>query len=263
MTTTSDRDGRTPAEPDHPFPTPPAYGVMPDDADGRPTVILTPYGELPAYSHDDVLPSRPVGGRRAARTSGRPPRRTGPTRLGRVVLPAALAFVSGIALVAGWSTLQDDKAAQSAQGQAAAVQRAVAAAPSHVPVASGAPKAVASSARAATPTSGAASSARAASSAPAVAALDRSVPVVVLNSTTRTGLAAKAAAALRKDGWTVVSIGNYRPELAATTVYAQGHAAAVTTIRGDLPTRGVVHTPVAAMNPDRITVVVGPDYPRG
>jgi hypothetical protein len=260
MTTTSDRDGRTPTEPGTAFPPSPD---LPSEADDHPTVVLTPYGELPAYSHDNVLPSGPVGGgRRAARVSTTPERRSGPTPLGRVVIPAAVALVSGVALVFGWSTLQDNRAETAAQSQPTTRATAPAA-----PVASTSPKAVASSSPKAvassSPSTAARPAASAASSPAAAAAVDRSVPVVILNATARTGLAAKVAAQLRKLGWTVVAVGNYRTRLAATTVFAEGHADAVATMRGDLPTPDALKPPLGAMNPARITVVVGPDYPRG
>ena len=274
MTTTSDRDGRTPADPDTPFPASASPGSS--DADDHPTVVLTPYDELPAYSHDDVLPAGPVGGgRRAARAAAAPPpRRTGPTPLGRVVLPAALAVVSGVALVFGWVTLQDHRAETAAQTQptprasapaapAASTSPKAVVSSSPKPVASSTPSAVASSAPAASASGGAPAASASASTSPVAAAVDRSVPVVVLNSTARTGLAAKVAAQLRKAGWTVVSVGNYRTRLAATTVFAEGHADTVATMRDDLPTGGALKAPVGAMNPARITVVVGPDYPRG
>jgi hypothetical protein len=84
----------------------------------------------------------------------------------------------------------------------------------------------------------------------------------VLNSTKRTGLAAKVAAQLRKEGWTVVLVGNFRGLLAVTTVYAEGHADAVATMQGDLPTKDRQKPPFGAMNPKRLTVVIGADYPR-
>jgi hypothetical protein len=267
MTTTSDTDGRTPVDPARPWD--PASAGTPDAApapslpapsgeawldDDHPTVVLTAYGELPAYSPDNVLPSGPVGGRRREARDARthPPRRTTPTRLGRIVLPLSLALVSGVALVAAWTHLEDSRATQTPT--AVVSHRASTPAPA---VPSTAPSVAASAAPSVAPS---------ASATPAAAApvVDRSVPVVVLNSTRRTGLAAKVAARLRADGWRVVSIGNYRGGgITATTVFAQGHAAAVTTMRGDLPTRDAVARPVGAMSTARLTVVVGPDYPRG
>ena len=291
MTTTSDRDGRTPADPDpdslFPAPPPPvgapvhldaAGHAVPDDE--QPTVVLETGPEPPAYSHDDVLPVGPVGGgRRAAREASTPSRRTGPTPLGRVVLPAALAVVSGVALVFGWVTLQDDRAQTAARAvPTASAGASVPAAPvvstsptavtSTAPVVAESPSAPAASAPAASAPAASGSAPAASGSAPASSpsastTVDRSVPVVVLNSTTRTGLAAKVAAQLRKAGWTVVSIGNYRTRLAATTVFAEGHANAVATIKAALPTDESVKPPAGAMNPARLTVVLGPDYPRG
>jgi hypothetical protein len=86
---------------------------------------------------------------------------------------------------------------------------------------------------------------------------------VVLNSTSRTGLAAKVAASLRRDGWTVVSVGNYRGgRLAVTTVFARGHEDAVATMGKDLRGANLVKPPTGAMNPTRLTVVIGASYPR-
>jgi hypothetical protein len=255
MTTTSDRDGLTPADPEHPLPAGPAPDPWADDE--RPTVVLTAYGELPAYSVDNVLPTGPVGGRhRDARDArGGPPRRTAPTALGRIVLPASLALVSGVALVAAWTHLQDSRATQTST-----VSRAASAPVPATPLSG--PSVAASPGPSVAATPSAATSPSSTPSATPVA--DRSVPVVVLNSTPRTGLAAKVAARLRADGWTVVSIGNYRAGgITATTVFARGHADAVTTIRGDLPTKDAVATPTGALSRTRITVVVGPDYPRG
>jgi hypothetical protein len=252
MTTTSDRDGRTPADPAYPFPAPGPADPLTDDE--QPTVVLTAYGELPAYSHDNVLPTGPVGGRRRELRSGPPPRST-PTLLGRVVLPASLALVSGVALFAAWTHLQDTREAQPPV--VAAVPRASAptTAPSSAPSVAATPAARVSS----TPAPTAASS----PAATAAAVVDRSVPLVVLNATRRTGLAARVAARLRADGWKVVTIGNYRGGVSATTVFADGHADAVATLRADLPTRDAVARSLASMSTARLTVVVGADYPRG
>jgi hypothetical protein len=268
MTTTSDQDGGTPVDPQRP------------GTDEHPTVVMTAYGAMPAYSADDVLPTRPVGGHRRGGSAGQDgwsQARTTPTPLGRVVLPAILALVSGVGLFAAWSHLQDDRAAQSAVSSPvhSAVASAPAPAPSSTPTvaapvtrspsaspsASAAPSGTASAAR--TPTASASSTPSASTSASAAAVVDRSVPVVVLNATGRTGLAASVAARLRREGWKVVSVGNYRHGgITATTVFAAGHADAVRTIRGDLPTRDAERTPTGSMNPNRITVVIGPDYPR-
>ncbi|HSN06614.1 MAG TPA: LytR C-terminal domain-containing protein [Candidatus Angelobacter sp.] len=247
MTTTSDRDGHVSGYHVDPSAAVPGAAEVPFD-DEQPTVVLTAYGALPAYSPDNVLPSGPVGRHRDEGV--RPVRRTAPTLLGRVVLPASLALVSGVALVAAWSHLQDTRAqtvVTAVTPVASAPSRPAAAAPS----------------TAATPAAHSSGAPAPAASPSPRTVVDRSVPVVVLNATSRTGLAARVAARLRADGWTVVSIGNYRHRLTATTVFARGHADAVATIRGDLPTRDAVALPLGAMSTARLTVVLGTDYPRG
>jgi hypothetical protein len=295
-----------------PEPVAPAVAVAPEavapqaPADEHPTVVLAAGAAGAAYVADDVLPAGPVGrGHRAAKEPHPPKepkparehrsepaahgtreprlRRTGPTPLGRVVLPLILALVSGVAIVAGWIHLQEDRAASatapnpsassSSGGPAAPVvgPSAPGSAPSSnpttspttepaspTPTVSDSPSPVASTPPAVVASSPAASPSGSASST----TVDRSVPVVVLNSTSRVGLAAKVAAQLRKDGWTVVLVGNFRGTLAVTTVYAEGNADAVATMQSDLPTKDRQKPPFGAMNPKRLTVVIGTDYPR-
>lgn len=100
-------------------------------------------------------------------------------------------------------------------------------------------------------------------SAPAKVAVDRSIPVVVLNATTRTGLAARAARSLRALGWTVVSVGNWRGGgVDRTTVFAAGYAVAARTLRADVRAAAAVRTPLPSMSQNRLVLVLGPDYPR-
>jgi hypothetical protein len=239
-------------------------------ADGHPTAVLAAGAAGAAYVSDDVLPARPVG--RSHRASREPAssargrrdtglRRTGPTPLGRVVLPLILALVSGVAIVAGWMHLQDDRAASSSPSASASSATVGSHSPTPTPTVSvsPSPSAVVSTPPGVVASSPAASGTATSSPAPK---LDRSVPVVVLNSTSRAGLAARVAAQLRTDGWTVVSVGNFRGTLAITTVYAEGHVDAVATMQADLPTKDRHKSPFGAMNPKWLTVVVGLDYPR-
>jgi hypothetical protein len=253
-------------------------------ADEHETVVLAGAAAGASYVSEDVLPAGHVGrAPRASRTDkepaaeptdgepgGRRLRRSGPTPLGRVVLPLILALVSGVAIVAGWIHLQDDRAASTS-----APGTSLSPSPSASPAASGSPSpspsvsvspSVSASTVASTPPAVVASSPAASPSgspsASAAPKVDRSVPVVVLNSTNRTGLAAKVAKQLRAEGWTVVLVGNFRGLLAITTVYAEGHADAVATMQSDLPTRDRQKPPFGAMNPKRLTVVIGADYPR-
>ena len=279
-------------------------------ADEHPTVVLAGAAAGAAYVADDVLPAGPVGRTHRAAKDPKPPkepkpvkeprsaaaptahaartsglRRTGPTPLGRVVLPLILALVSGVAIVAGWIHLQDDREA-SAPTPGASVDASLgpaapvvgpappgSSASSSPTVASESPSPTVSDSPSVSPStvvssppavvaSSPAASPSATASSTAATKVDRSVPVVVLNTTKRVGLAAKVAAQLRKDGWTVVLVGNFRGTLAVTTVYAEGNADAVATMQSDLPTKDRQKPPFGAMNPKRLTVVIGTDYPR-
>ncbi len=294
-----------------PVPVAPEVVAPQASSDEHPTVVLAGAAAGAAYVADDVLPAGPVGrGHRAAkdphpptepkpakesraaaaptahaaRTTGL--RRTGPTPLGRVVLPLILALVSGVAIVAAWVHLEDDRAASatapnpsasstvggslgpaapvvgpSAPGSSAPSSSPTTEPVSPTPTVSDSPSPVDSTPPAVVASSPAASPSASASST-AATKVDRSVPVVVLNSTARVGLAAKVAAQLRKDGWTVVLVGNFRGTLAVTTVYAEGNEDAVATMQADLPTKDRQKPPFGAMNPTRLTVVIGTDYPR-
>ncbi|HEY7858802.1 MAG TPA: LytR C-terminal domain-containing protein [Candidatus Nanopelagicales bacterium] len=98
-------------------------------------------------------------------------------------------------------------------------------------------------------------------SAPAKIVVDRSIPVVVLNATTRTGLAAREARSLRSLGWTVVSVGNWRGGgVNRTTVFAIGYAVAARTLRADVGASAPVRAPLPSMARNRLVLVIGPDY---
>jgi hypothetical protein len=89
------------------------------------------------------------------------------------------------------------------------------------------------------------------------------VPVTILNGTRRTGLAAKVAADLKKLGWTVVSIGNWRSGgVETTTVFVQGREDAAATMRRDLEAADATKEPIGSMRTNRITIVVMDDYPK-
>jgi hypothetical protein len=98
------------------------------------------------------------------------------------------------------------------------------------------------------------------SSAPEEAA--PALPVVVLNETTRRGLAATVADRLRGKGWVVAGVGNFRGNVPATTVYyppgaeAQARAAAAS-----LPTPARIRPRFGNLSTSRLTVVVARNYP--
>lgn len=267
------------------------------EADTAPTVI-TPFAQRPDspvpgfvppdpatadFHTDDVLPVLPVGGRRSRResldsdpdlepgTGWVDPRPATPSPLGRLIVPIALALVSAVALFAAWSHLQENSttsalpvgaggpsasappvAAFSASPEASTSPTAVA--PSDTPAAS-AP--AASSPAASTP----AASSPAASTPPVLTSFDRKPPVIVLNATGRSGLASKVAASLRAQGWTVVSVGNWRGgAVTATTSYMVGHLKAAATMQHDLPTVTLVDGLLPGMQKQHLTLVIGSDY---
>lgn len=236
------------------------------------TVVLGVPAAAAAYHSDDILPTAPVGRRRRA-IEEPAPRRTTPTPLGRVLLPLGLALVSAVALVAAWMHLQDGRSSGSAAPTTVSPTASPSFSPTVSPSVSPSVSSSVSPSETASATSGSPSPSGSASasgapvaSSPAAspsAKVDRSVDVVVLNSTSRTGLAAKVAASLRRDGWTVVQVGNYRGgRLAVTTVFARGKADAVATMGDDLAGTTATKQPTGSMNPARLTVVIGANYPR-
>jgi hypothetical protein len=231
-------------------------------------MLGTPYGELPTYHPEHVLPSEQVGRARRGTPSG----------AGRVVLPIALVAVSVVALGAGWAHLEADRAAEAAartQGGPAAKPPVPALTPeaSSSPAASTAPSKVPTqvSATASAPAASASPSAAATTPAPetsssvnpATTVVDRSVPVVVYNATSRKGLAAKVADQLRAKGWKVVKVGNWTlAPVDGTTIFIKGEKDAAATMVDDLPAADSVIAPKAGVSPDYVTVVLGKDYPR-
>jgi hypothetical protein len=266
-----------------------------DFADTAPTVI-TPFvqpsdspvpGFLPPdqattdVHTDDVLPVLPVGGRRARRESLDPDLETGagwdhprpatPSPLGRLVVPIALALVSAVALFAAWSHLPANSKAPAvpvgAGGPSASAPPVVAFSASPLPSTS--PSAVAPSdtpaasapAASSPAASSPAASSPAASTPPVLTSFDRKPPVIVLNATGRSGLASKVAASLRAQGWSVVSVGNWRGgAVTSTTSYMVGHLKAAATMQHDLPTVTLVDGLLPGMQKQHLTLVIGSDY---
>ena len=89
-----------------------------------------------------------------------------------------------------------------------------------------------------------------------------SIEVVVLNQTSRGGLAAKVADVLRAKGWTVPATGNFRGQVPSTTVYYPGGAEAeARAAAAGLPTEPRVRPRFGNLSPNRLTVVVTDSYP--
>lgn len=128
--------------------------------------------------------------------------------------------------------------------------------------ASGAPSGAASGAASGTATEGAKSAATTPppASAKTQAPVDKTIAVVVLNSTNRTGLARRASEKLNNDGWTKATF-SHKTATGQTVVYyatADQKASAEEIVQ--VLEVGTVKKS-ARMAGDGITVVVGSDYP--
>jgi hypothetical protein len=90
----------------------------------------------------------------------------------------------------------------------------------------------------------------------------RDVQVVVLNQTSRSGLAGSVADRLRGKGWTVPAVGNFRGTVPATTVYyPAGQDAAAQAAAESLPTTPRIRPRFGNLSTTRLTVVVTDSYP--
>ena len=89
---------------------------------------------------------------------------------------------------------------------------------------------------------------------------DTSVPLVVLNGTKTTGLAAKASTVLQREGWTVSSTGNERSGAVRATTVAYADADLEVTaeaVAADLGGEAVLDPDADA---ETLTVVLGPGW---
>jgi hypothetical protein len=90
----------------------------------------------------------------------------------------------------------------------------------------------------------------------------RDVQVVVLNQTSRAGLASRVADTLRADGWTVAAVGNFHGIVPATTVYyPPGEELAAQTAAEDLQATPRIRPRFGNLSTSRLTVVVTDSYP--
>ena len=86
--------------------------------------------------------------------------------------------------------------------------------------------------------------------------------VVVLNATSRKGLASTVAKRLRDKGWTVALVGNFRGNVTATTVYyPPGAQADAEAAAASLSTEPRVRPRFGNLSTTRLTVVVTDSYP--
>ena len=129
------------------------------------------------------------------------------------------------------------------------------------PAESASPDESASPAESASPEPGTAESASPAESASGAAAFD--IEVVVLNQSSRPGLAAAVAEELRAAGWAVPFVGNFTGVVPATTVYyLDGTRKAARAVAGDLSAKPRLRPRFGNLSTTRLTVVVTDSYPR-
>lgn len=197
------------------------------DPDTVPTTVLRRHGATPA--------TRPSGG--------------------PLIIPALVAIFAIVAFVGAWKTLQG--------------REPTGATPSPPPVAT-APTTPPTSAPATSPAPQPSRSREPGDSATPVTSRSptpdrtrvrwkRSAPVVVLNATSRTGLAAAEAARLRAKGWRVTSIGNWRSGgVGRTTVFSSRFPIATRTLRHDARVPGRARSPLPGMPANTLVLVLAP-----
>jgi len=104
------------------------------------------------------------------------------------------------------------------------------------------------------------------SSAPAAGSV-RDVPLVVLNNTTVTGLAKRAAQRFEDGGWTVTRYANYTNDIVSTCAYYDpadaGAKAAAEALQQQYPTIKRVKERFAELPSGPVVVVLTPDYSAG
>jgi cytoskeletal protein RodZ len=113
-----------------------------------------------------------------------------------------------------------------------------------------------------TPPASSATSATTTAANPKSTAKVGDLEVVVLNQTSRKGLASAVATTLRDKGWTVALISNFRGNVTATTVYyPPGAQADAEAAAAALPTEPRVRPRFGNLSTTRLTVVVTDSYP--
>jgi cytoskeletal protein RodZ len=98
---------------------------------------------------------------------------------------------------------------------------------------------------------------------PTPSSVDRSAyEVVVLNQSSRAGLAASVGQELRDQGWAVPAVGNFRGIVPSTTVYyPPGAETAALAAAGDLRSEPRIRPRFGNLSTTRLTVVVTTSYP--
>ena len=192
-----------------------------------------------------------------------PRSRRGAHRTGRTVaaalMPSVLAVVAVAALVTSLAVWRGEdpgqRSAAASTTSPTATREAISQAPASTPATSKAATKTTSTKASTPPPS------EVADQATGREAL-REVQVVVLNQTSRSGLAGSVADQLRGKGWTVPAVGNFRGIVPATTVYYPvGEEAAAQAAAESLPTSPRIRPRFGNLSTARLTVVVTDSYP--
>ena len=95
----------------------------------------------------------------------------------------------------------------------------------------------------------------------------KSVPLIVLNNTTVTGLAEQAAQKFEDGGWTVTRFGNYQNDILSTCAYydpsVSGAKKAARELQRDFPAIKRVKERFPELPDGPVVVVLTPDYSTG
>ena len=90
------------------------------------------------------------------------------------------------------------------------------------------------------------------------------LPLIVLNNTTTSGLAERAAHDFEAGGWTVTSYGNYTNNILSTCAYydpdVAGAKAAATALRAQFPKIQRVLPKFSGLQAGPVIVILTPDY---
>jgi cytoskeletal protein RodZ len=193
--------------------------------------------------------ARATGSRRGAHRSGRD--------IAGAVIPSLLAVLAVTAMITALYVWRGESPDTATPASATTSETSTAPAPT-----TSAPSATATKAPAkpASTTTTSRPPSTKATTAPADRVGD--VEVVVLNATSRKGLAGTVAQRLRDKGWTVALVGNFRGNLTATTVYyPPGAEADAEAAAAGLPTEPRVRPRFGNLSTSRLTVVVTDSYP--
>lgn len=189
--------------------------------------------------------------------------RDGPSILG-ALLPSVLAVAAVASLITALAVWQGEEPGQPGAAASTTTPSASASTPSTPST----PASTPSAANPASTPSAEISPASGTSAAPAqpseseTAGATPEVAVVVLNQTSRRGLAGTVADGLREAGWRVPAVGDFRGVVPSTTVYyPDGTRSDALAVAADLPSEPRVRPRFGNLSTSRLTVVVTDSFP--